>query len=272
MTNRSLSALCASLFVIVFSTSISAMDHHGAPSLEALANGDHRSQGNAERNKYRHPVETLEFFGLKPDMTVVEVSPGGGWYTEILAPFVNEHGKLYASSYDPSASEGRANSIKMFKEKLAAHPEYYSNVTLNVFDKGRYDLAPRGTADMVLTFRNLHNWMTGGYDKDALTEIFDTLKPGGIFGFIDHRADPENFDPTKSNGYVDQNYIINLAKEVGFELVATSEINANAKDTKDHPRGVWTLPPTYRLKDQDRAKYAAIGESDRMTLKFKRPE
>jgi len=249
------------------------MDHHQGEGLKALSEGDHRSQQNIGRNEFRNPVETLEFFGLTPNMTVVEISPGGGWYTEILAPFVRDQGKLYAASYDPSVSDGRARSIRMIHEKFHANPEIYSKVTLNVFDKGAYDMAPIGSADMVLTFRNLHNWMTGMYDRDALAAIFNTLKPGGVLGFVDHRGDPKKeFKELLGTGYVNQDYIINLAKEVGFEFEGSIEINANLKDTKDHPEGVWTLPPTFRLKELDHDKYKAIGESDRMTLKFRKPE
>ncbi|MGY8985252.1 MAG: class I SAM-dependent methyltransferase [Sphingomonadales bacterium] len=273
MNNSTLDTVLVIFFISVLSTSAMAFDHHGGPSLKTLIEGEHRSYNNITRNEFRHPVETLGFFGIKPDMTVVEISPGGGWYTEILAPFLHKRGKLFASSYDPSVSEGRANSIKTLLDKFQNHPELYSNITLNVFDKGRYDLAPEGSADMVLTFRNLHNWMTGGYDKDALEAIYKTLRPGGIFGLVDHRAKPsKDFDPTLNTGYVPEDYILALAKEVGFEFLGSSDFNNNPKDTKDHPRGVWTLPPTFRLKDVDRAKYDAIGESDRMTLKFRRPE
>ncbi|MCH8959244.1 MAG: amidohydrolase family protein [Proteobacteria bacterium] len=245
-------------------------------SLAAIADGDHRSEASRARNHYRHPVETLEFIGIKPDMTVVEISPGaGGWYTEILAPYLKDNGKLYAASYDPDSESNyfRSNAEK-FNAKLAADPGSYSKVEVTVFDPPLLlAIAPPGSADMVLTFRNVHNWMREGVAPEALAGMYAALKPGGILGVVAHRADPGNEqDPKVVSGYVRQDYFIELAESAGFEFVESGEINANPNDSRDHPEGVWTLPPSLRLKDVDRDKYLAIGESDRMTLKFRKPD
>ncbi|MCH9027124.1 MAG: amidohydrolase family protein [Proteobacteria bacterium] len=245
-------------------------------SLAAIADGDHRSEASRARNHYRHPVETLEFIGIKPDMTIVEISPGGGgWYTEILAPYLKDNGKLYAASFDPDSESNyfRSNAEK-FNAKLAADPGSYSKVEVTVFDPPLLlAIAPPGSADMVLTFRNVHNWMREGVAPEALAGMYAALKPGGILGVVAHRADPGNEqDPKVVSGYVRQDYVIKLAESAGFEFVESGEINANPNDSRDHPEGVWTLPPSLRLKDVDRDKYLAIGESDRMTLKFRKPD
>lgn len=244
--------------------------------LQAIADGDHRSVQHRARNQYRHPAETLVFFGIRDDMTVVEISPGGGgWYTEILAPFLRENGTLYAGNYDPDAEEKyyRRNS-RTFSEKMAAQPDIYDKVRITVFDPPRkLEAAPAGSADMVVTFRNFHNWLGDGDEAAALRGMHTMLKPGGILGVVQHRGNPAaEQDPTAESGYVRQDHLIRLVEAAGFELVASSDINANPKDTKDHPEGVWTLPPNFDLGDVDRDKYAAIGESDRMTLKFVKTE
>jgi predicted methyltransferase len=244
--------------------------------LAAITDGDQRSDASRARNQYRHPQATLAFFGLGPDMTVVEISPGaGGWYTEILAPYLKDNGKLYAASYDPDSEiMYYSSNAKKFDEKLAADPDSFSRVEVTIFDPPLLlDVAPPGSADMVLTFRNVHNWVNEGVAKEAFSGMYTALKPGGIFGLVEHRADPDKEqDPEDRSGYVRQDYVIKLAESVGFEFVESSEINANAKDDRDHPEGVWTLPPSLRLKDIDREKYLAIGESDRMTLKFRKPD
>lgn len=245
-------------------------------SLAAIADGDHRSEASRARNQYRHPLETLEFIGIEPDMTVVEISPGGGgWYTEILAPYLKDNGKLYAASYDPESEimYFRSNAEK-FDDKLAADPNSYSKVEVTIFDPPLLlDIAPPGSADLVLTFRNVHNWMREGVAREAFSGMYSALKAGGILGVVEHRANPEKEqDPEAVSGYARQDYVIELAESAGFEFIESSEINANAKDSRDHPQGVWTLPPTYRLKEIDREKYLAIGESDRMTLKFRKPD
>jgi predicted methyltransferase len=245
-----------------------------ATTLQEAATGAHRSAENIARNTQRHPVETLEFFGIKPDMTVVEVSPSAGWYTEVLAPYLKDKGKFYAAGADPMGSEYSKKSVEGFKTFLAAHPDVYGKVETTVFTKGNTDgLAPAGTADAVLTFRNIHNWYMGGWAQDAFDAFFKALKPGGTLGIVEHRL-PEDADDArmKTSGYMKVSAVRAMAEKAGFKLVGSSEINANPKDTKDYPKGVWTLPPNYAEKDVDRAKYTAIGESDRFTLKFVKPK
>jgi predicted methyltransferase len=238
--------------------------------------GDHREQKNAARDKYRHPAEVLSFFGVRPDMTVVEIWPTGGWWTEILAPLLKEQGRYYAAYY-PSDAPNAPSYIKrvesQYDAKLAARPDLYGKVIKTaVLAPGYRNPAPRGSADMVLTFRNVHNWAKAGIAPDMFKTFYDTLKPGGVLGVTDHRAKPGTpFEKQIESGYLTEDYVIGLARDAGFQLAAKSEISANPLDTKDHPRGVWTLPPTLALGDQDRDKYLAIGESDRMTLKFVKP-
>ena len=242
--------------------------------LKSVIAGDHRTPKYRARDRYRNPYETLTFLGLKPDMTVVEIWPGGGWYTEILAPYLKGTGKYYAASWDRTAkSDFIQRTLKRYHAKLKDRPDLYGEVTVTELSRSKTDIAPKGSADMVLTFRNVHNWMRFGYERTVFQAMYDALKPGGILGVVEHRGDPEAFqDPQALSGYVNEDYTIELAQDVGFELVAKSEVNANPKDTKKHPEGVWTLPPTLRLKDKDRDKYLAIGESDRMTLKFVKPK
>ena len=242
--------------------------------LKAAIAGDHREAKNRARDIYRHPLETLSFFGLKPEMTVVEIYPGGGWYTEILAPYLKGRGRLYASSWDrDSKSKNIRKWLKRYHEKLAARPDVYGEVTVTELSRSKTEIAPSGSADMVLTFRNIHNWMKRGYDRTVFEAMYSALKPGGLLGVVEHRGNPEVLpDPQALSGYVNQEDAVELAKDAGFELLATSEINANPKDTRNYPKGVWTLPPSLRLKDKDREKYLAIGESDRMTLKFIKPK
>jgi predicted methyltransferase len=244
-------------------------------SLEKIAAGDHRSAENKARDRYRHPVETLSWFGLRDDMTVVELTPGGGWYTEILAPFLEERGKFYAAGYDPnSETDYYRKSAKRFADKLTAKPALYGKVTTTVLQPpDALAIAPDGSADMVLTFRNLHGWIGSGQAEAVLRAAYRALEPGGIFGIVQHRGDASVAqDPKAESGYVNQDYAIALVEGVGFEFVASTEINANPADTKNHPEGVWTLPPGLALEDKDRDKYLAIGESDRMTLKFAKPK
>jgi predicted methyltransferase len=244
-------------------------------ALESAAAGSHRSEQNRARDEWRHPVETLEFFGLRPDMTVVELYPGGGgWYTEILAPFLHDRGTYYAASYDPeSTSDYYRRNSKSYTDKLAANPAVYGNVKLTVLaPPDKVDVAPAGSADVVLTFRNIHNWMNSGQVESVFAAAYRALKPGGVFGVTEHRGKPgSEQDPKAESGYVNEDYVITLAKNAGFELAARSEINANPADTKDHPEGVWSLPPGLRGGEVDRDKYLKIGESDRMTLKFVKP-
>lgn len=235
--------------------------------LQSVGGGAHRSEADKARDVHRHPVETLAFFGVREDMTVVEISPGGGWYTRILSPFLKDKGKLYLAASRPAAS----NATSRLRDEIAGNPEIFGKPIFTVLEKGEYDIAPPGSADLVVTFRNLHNWMPAGIAGDVFKAMHRALKPGGVLGLIEHRASPGRLDPLASSGYVTEEHAISLAQAAGFRLVARSEVNANPKDTKNHPKGVWTLPPSYALGDVDRAKYAAIGESDRMTLKFVKP-
>ena len=241
-----------------------------APFDAAIASSA-RSDANKARDRYRHPAETLGWFGIKPTMTVVEVSPAAGWYTEILAPSLDAKGQYIGAAGNPAASEAAAAGVKKFKDKLASNPAT-SKARVSAFGKGSYDIAPAGSADAVLTFRNVHNWHMAGFDAEAFKAFHAALKPGGILGIEEHRL-PENKSDElmKTSGYMKASYVRKLAEAAGFKYVGSSEINANPRDTKDYPKGVWTLPPNYAEKDVDKAKYAAIGESDRMTLKFVKP-
>lgn len=228
-----------------------------------------RTPTNVTRDPARHPAETLAFFGVKPGQTVVELWPGGGWYTEILAPLMSKQGTLYAAGPWERGLSGvkklqTANAAAYGKVKLAAFPAADGQPGV-----------PDGSADVALTFRNVHNWRFGGVDSAQanFNAVFKMLKPGGTFGVVDHRL-PESMDSAleEKSGYMKESSIIAFAEKAGFRLVGRSEINANPKDTHDYPEGVWTLPPSYTLKDVDRAKYEAIGESDRMTLRFEKPK
>lgn len=244
-------------------------------ALAAAASGSHRDAANVARNAWRHPVETLEFFGLRPDMTVVEVWPGsGGWYTEILAPYLREHGKLIAANYDGSTGvEYFAKGAQKFRDKLAAQPDVYDRVEVTaLMPPAAPSAGPAGSADLVVTFRNLHNWVRDGFAPAMFKAMYDVLKPGGTLGIVAHRGTDEMTGAEAAKtGYLAESEALRLAGDAGFEFVARSEINANPKDTRDHPKGVWTLPPNFRAGEVDREKYAAIGESDRMTLKFRKP-
>ena len=237
-------------------------------ALKAVIAGEHRS-ANAVRDSARHPYETLSFFGIKPTMTVVELVPSGGWYTEILAPYLRDKGKYIGAgpAIEPGKRAGAA-----FRAKLDANPGLYGKATMAVFEPpSRYEIAPAGSVDMVLTFRNLHNWVGDG-DAAVMSvfkEVHKVLKPGGVLGVVDHRLPVAmKQDDKASTGYVHEAYVIKMAESAGFKLAGKSEVNANPKDKADHEKGVWTLPPVLANKDKDRAKNVAIGESDRMTLKF----
>jgi predicted methyltransferase len=245
-----------------------------AASIEAAANGGHRSAENKARNQYRHPVDTLTFFGLKPDMTVIEISPGGGWYTEVLAPVLKDKGRYVAAHNNPMGSPGAQRQRTAFIEKVQSAPDVYGKVAVTSFGKGiEGNIGAPGSADMVLTFRNVHNWMGAGFAPEAFKAFYAALKPGGVLGVVEHRMpeDRPDTDENRKSGYVKTSEVIRMAEAAGFKLAGQSEVNANPKDTADHPKGVWTLPPNFAAGDTDRAKYAAIGESDRMTLKFVKP-
>jgi len=239
--------------------------------------GEHRSEASTARDQYRHPAETLTFFGIEDGMTVMEIWPGGGWYTEILAPAMRDHGTLIIATWDPQV-EGqpsyRYDLPKQMEETFEKHPEVYDQVTLEYFSPpGSPSLGDADSLDVIVTFRNTHGWIGSGLAQDVFNEFARVLKPGGILGVVQHRAD-EGADPKVSakKGYVSEAAVKELAFNAGFEFVTSSEVNANPKDTKDHSKGVWTLPPSYTLGDQDKDKYAGIGESDRMTLKFKKAD
>ncbi len=244
-----------------------------AARLDRILMGDQRSAAERARDVYRHPKETLLFFGIRPDMHVVEVWPGAGWYTEIIAPLVHQRGKFYAALEPPDPqSRFVTRAQQAYRDKLASRPDLYSGAEITTLGPEGGDIAPPGSVDLVLTFRNLHDWMAEGWAPRALEAMYRALKPGGVLGIVDHRGKPGlPQDPRAKTGYVSEEYAVRLIESAGFALAARSEINANPRDTKDYPQGVWTLPPTYRLGAEDRDKYAAIGESDRFTLKFVKP-
>jgi predicted methyltransferase len=246
-----------------------------AEVLDQAIAGVHRTPAFKARDPYRHPSETLLFFGLRPDMHVAEIWPGAGWYAEILAPVLRERGRYYAAHFvvdDRTAAQYR-DSRAGFIAKLARESAIYGEpVVTSLRAPDRLDIAPPGSLDLVLTFRNVHNWVSeGGHEVEMFRAFHTALKPGGILGVVEHRAAPGTSLPEMlRTGYMTESFVIGVAEKAGFRLDARSEINANPKDTRDHPAGVWTLPPTYRLGETDREKYAAIGESDRMTLRFVR--
>ena len=250
-------------------------------SLEWAVAGTWRLDKERARDQFRHPVETLKFFGVKPSDTVVEIAPGGGWFTAILGPYLMKGGgQLYAANVDPEASEGARKKVDNYRAAFVDHPETFGKITLTVASRTSPGLAPDGSADAVLTFRNVHNWMAGGYADKIFADAFRALKPGGVFGVEEHRLpSARDQDLNASKGYVLESYVVQLAQNAGFVLEESSEINANPKDTADHPLGVWMLPPTLDKPEPgtpeagayDEAKYKAIGESDRMTLRFRKP-
>ena len=260
----------------VAAVSIACANEDVGSSLDKAIEGKNRAAANQARDSFRHPKETLVFMGIKPNMTVVEVWPGAGWWTEILAPLLKDEGKYYAAWF-PTESKGTPDYLKErekgFDAMLAARPDIYGKVIKTKLLAPEFvDLAPKGSADMVLTFRNVHNWAKQGNTEAMFKAFYDVLKPGGILGVKDHRAKPgASLEAQVKSGYLTEEYVISAAEKAGFKLVAKSDVNANPKDTADHPEGVWTLPPTLRLKEKDKDKYLAIGESDRMTLKFVKP-
>jgi predicted methyltransferase len=269
----SLAALAVALAAVACA-SAGSTPPTAAESLERILADQQRPAAERARDVYRHPQETLLFFGLRPQMQVVEIWPEPGWYTEIIAPVVKDEGKYYAALAVSNPDNAYVTTrTKVFEERFVAHPERYGKITLTTFGPGAGDIAPPGSVDMVVTFRNIHNWMAGGWAPQAFAYMYKALKPGGILGVVEHRGNaalPQ--DPKAKSGYVREDEAIRLIESQGFALVAQSQINANPKDTKDYPQGVWTLPPVYRLGDKDRETYAAIGESDRFTLKFVKPK
>ena len=258
-------------FILLNISSLNADDF-----LNNVIKSENRTPEYILRDKYRNPEETLLFFGIKRNMKVVELQPSGGnspggWYTEILAPYLKEKGLLIAAHFNPKESKWRAKMRRGFEERVK-YDNDFNKIQMSVLSMPPIKLTEDNSVDMVLTFRNLHNWLKSGYLKEVFEVSYNALKKGGIFGVVEHRA-PESFDLKKMNstGYVTESLAIKLASEVGFILVDKSEINANEKDKKNHPKGIWTLPPTLKLKDKDKEKYLEIGETDRMTLKFIKP-
>lgn len=247
-----------------------------AGKIEAAMYGDHRSEANIARNRYRHPVGTLTFFGLEEDDRVLELWPGGGWYMEILAPVLNGTGSYTAAAYDPTVPDQpqyRYSQVERMQAAWKERPDLYGTAVFQPYSPPQSaSLGEAESYDLVLTFRSMHGLVNAGMAQDVINEMYRVLAPGGTLGVVQHRADVGT-DPasTARRGYVSEDAIIAMAEEAGFELVARSEVNANPKDTHDHPEGVWTLPPSLRLGDQDRERYLAIGESDRMTLRFVKP-
>jgi predicted methyltransferase len=246
------------------------------PLLDAAVAGAWRSPENVARDQYRHPRETLSFFGVQPTHTVVEITPGGGWYTEILAPYLRDAGTYIAAIVDPSKVDEKSRDYQTksrdrIRTKLGGAPtEVYGRATIVEYNPKAPVFGAPGSADVVLTFRNVHNWRSAEQAEGMFKGFYDVLKPGGTLGVVEHRAN-NDVPADDESGYVGEAQVIALAEAAGFKLDAKSEINANPKDTKDHPNGVWTLPPSNDHDPEDAQKYLAIGESDRMTLRFVKP-
>jgi predicted methyltransferase len=274
-TPQSFKALCAAIIVGLATSATTALAASAAtsidPQLAALVANPQRSAPFVARDAARHPAEELSYFGLKPDMTVVELWPGSGYWTEILGPYLAKSGHYYVSQPVPGNKEEDAG-VARWQARVDGMKGRVGLITQTVLGKDHYVFAPPGSADLVVTFRNLHNWVGDGYAEQVLAGVFHALKPGGVLGIEDHRGRTDKpQDPKANDGYLRQDYAIALAKKAGFEFVGASEINANPKDTKDWVDGVWTLPPTLSQGDKDRARYVAIGEADNFVLKFRKP-
>jgi len=240
-----------------------SMDAATETKLKSLLAGPQRSAENKARDAFRRPLETLKFMGLKQDMTVMEIWPGGGWWSEFLAPLLADKGKYIAA-------QSNAKAVASLQARAAKDGVNFGKMQVITFPEGG---APAGSVDMILTFRNMHNWMARGQEKQMFDAMYAALKPGGYLGIKEHRAATNTpQDPKAGSGYVREDFAIKTIESAGFKLVSKSEVNANPKDTKDYPSGVWTLPPNYADGDKDRAKYTAIGESDRFTMLFQKPE
>jgi predicted methyltransferase len=270
-----LSFRAAAFCIAAFVASMPALAQNAETLIDKAMTGAHRSDANKARDKYRHPKETLLFFGLAPGMTVVEISPSRGWYTEILAPVLKDKGVYYAAV--PAVTDRSPDYLRetdaFYRDMLAATPEVYGKARIFVMGAPDIQVGPKGAADMVLTFRNVHNWAKAGTADAMFKGFYDALKPGGTLGVVEHRARPgTDFQKQVDSGYMTEAYVIEAAQKAGFKLENKSEINANPRDTRDYPGGVWTLPPNLRnVPEADKPKFMAIGESDRMTLKFTKP-
>ncbi|MCP5471230.1 MAG: class I SAM-dependent methyltransferase [Sinobacteraceae bacterium] len=268
---KTLIATCLALALPLVSTA--QADTSPDPALVAAVANPARSAQFSARDAARKPVEVLSFAGLKPDLTVVEIGPGAGYWTEVLAPYLAKQGTFYTAITPRAASERAATAADNWAKKLESNEATWGKVRISDFGKGVSSVAPAGTADVVLTFRNVHNWMAAGFAEEAFKAFYNALKPGGVLVVEEHRALTDKpQDPKASNGYVREDYTKDLAKQAGFEFVGSSEILANPKDTKNWEKGVWTLPPTLMLGEQDREKYLAIGEADNFLLKFRKPK
>jgi predicted methyltransferase len=249
-----------------------------AAQVGALQGGNWRDPANVARDQYRHPAQTLDFFGVQPDMRVIEIWPSSGWYTEILGPYLRARGQYVAVVNDPNAAttdknrDGWTETNAKLRAKVAARTDVYGAPLFVEIDPKAPVLGEPASADAVLTFRNVHNWVMSGTEADMFEAFYEVLKPGGVLGVVDHRArDGAPAEEMKTSGYLPEEAVIAMAVRAGFVLEARSGINANPKDTAAYPQGVWTRPPRLTLGDVDRDKYLAIGESDRMTLRFRKP-
>jgi len=258
------------------SKTIQAQQSHAA-KLRAAIEGSWRSEANVARDVWRHPAQVLEFFAVQPQHTVVEITPGAGWYAEILAPYLREEGRYIAAVVDPQTlaadAPGRNYQVRAFdelKDRFAQAPAQFDRAQVVAYDPAKPAFGPAASADVVLTFRNVHNWRAAGQAEGMFAAFFDVLKPGGVLGVVEHRAKADVAEDDRS-GYVGQAQMIALAQAAGFKFHLDSEVNNNPRDSKDHPNGVWTLPPSNKHEASEAAKYQAIGESDRMTLRFIKP-
>jgi predicted methyltransferase len=232
-----------------------------------------RTPASMARDRYRHPQEVLEFFGIKPNQTVVEIWPSGGYWTEILGPYLKDHGTYYTAIAPRGSSERAEQAADAWQKKMSEHAATYGKVKVTEFGRDHYEIAPPGSVDLVVTFRNVHNFVGAGFADEALAAFYKALKPGGVLGVEDHRArNDQPQDPQAKSGYLREDYMIGLAEKAGFKLLGRSEVLANPKDTKDYPKGVWTLPPSLAMGEQDKDKYVAIGEADNFLLKFQKPK
>jgi predicted methyltransferase len=271
--NPRLAAAAIASAVLLAACAATSSRQTTAEALTGILAAGYRAEESRARDRYRHPKETLLFFGIRPEMSVLEVWPEPGWYTEVIAPLVRDKGKYYAAviAADPE-SQYITERLEKYRHKLAERPDLYDHVAVVSFPADGGDAVPPASVDMVVTFRNIHNWMSRGATAQAFATMYRALRPGGVLGVVEHRGNPAvSQDPQAKSGYVNEEYAIKLIEAQGFRLVGKSQVNANPRDSKDYEQGVWTLPPTYRLGDKDHDKYAAIGESDRFTLRFVKP-